>query len=163
MVKTVITTDHGIPIVLMDSISYIDEHDRGAVVVSGSHGGVSSARYALGVPLIGVVFNDAGIGKDRAGIAGLDLLDQVGVPAMAVTHTSARIGDAADTWANGVISAVNTAAAARSVRIGMTVPTAIACLTAQRECHETPSTQCSDDLPVSRDLAAPPDSHSNAP
>lgn len=108
-------------IVLMDSISYINESDQGAFVVSGSHGGTSSARYALAVPLAGVVFNDAGIGKDNAGIAGLTMLDAQRIPALAVAHTSARIGDAADTWEHGVISACNASAAARGVRVGMAV------------------------------------------
>ncbi|MCX7860794.1 MAG: hypothetical protein N2385_11925 [Chloroflexus sp.] len=111
-------------IVLMDSISYLDENDQGAFVVSGSHGGTSSARYALAVPLAGVVFNDAGIGKDNAGIAGLMMLDEQRIPAMAVAHTSARIGDAADTWDCGVISACNVTAAALGVCTGMTVQAA---------------------------------------
>ncbi|WP_322490088.1 hypothetical protein [Chloroflexus sp.] len=108
-------------IVLMDSISYVDESDRGAFVVSGSHGGTSSARYALAVPLAGVVFNDAGIGKDNAGIAGIAMLDAQRIPAMAIAHTSARIGDAADTWEHGIISACNVSAAALGVRVGMKV------------------------------------------
>ncbi len=124
MSKIVITTIHDTPVLLMDSISYIDEGDRGAFVVSGSHGGISSARYALGVPLAGVVFNDAGIGKDEAGIAGLALLDTTGTPALAVAHTSARIGDAADAWESGVISAANRCAAARGVTVGMSVQAA---------------------------------------
>ncbi|WP_298819527.1 hypothetical protein [Chloroflexus sp.] len=128
MSKTIITTGQEIKVTLMDSISYIDESDSGAFVVSGSHGGVSSARYALGVTLAGVVFNDAGIGKDNAGIAGLALLEEVGVPAMAVAHTSARIGDAVDTWECGVISAVNAIAAACGVKVGMTVSAAVICV-----------------------------------
>lgn len=75
----------------------------------------------MSVPLAGVVFNDAGIGKDNAGIAGLTMLDVQRIPAMAVAHTSARIGDAADTWEHGVISACNVSAAARGVRVGMAV------------------------------------------
>jgi hypothetical protein len=111
-------------VVLMDSISYIDENDRNACIISGSHGGVSSARYALATSPVGVVFNDAGIGKDHAGIAGLRLLDTAHIPAMAVAHTSARIGDATDTWTCGIISAVNQAAAAYGITVGMHVQTA---------------------------------------
>lgn len=113
-------------IVLMDSISYVDESDQGAFVVSGSHGGASSARYALAVPLAGVVFNDAGIGKDNAGIAGLAMLDAQRIPALAVAHTSARIGDAADTWEHGIISACNVSAVVRGGRVGMAVREAAA-------------------------------------
>jgi hypothetical protein len=70
------------------------------------------------------VFNDAGGGKDDAGIAGLALLGTVSVPALAVAHTSARIGDAADTWACGVLSAVNQTASAAGVQPGMSVQVA---------------------------------------
>ncbi|MFN3372822.1 MAG: hypothetical protein ACK44M_04545 [Chloroflexus sp.] len=120
MTKTIFQIN-GNRIILMDSISYIDESDQGSCVISGSHGGTSSAHYALRVPLAGVVFNDAGIGKDNAGLAGLALLDDHGIPAMTVAHTSARIGDAADTWEHGVISACNVSATARGVRVGMAV------------------------------------------
>ncbi|HMQ31322.1 MAG TPA: hypothetical protein PKD53_11370 [Chloroflexaceae bacterium] len=113
-------------VVLMDSISYLDASDAGAIVVSGSHGGASSARYALGHPLAGAFFNDAGGGKDDAGVSGLRLLDAQGVPAGAVAHTSARIGDAEDAWAAGVLSAVNRAAARVGLRPGMVLRDAAA-------------------------------------
>jgi hypothetical protein len=122
--KTVISLVYG-RVVLMDSISYLTPEETGACVVSGSHGGLSSARYALTVTLAGVVFNDAGKGKDDAGITGLYLLDTVHMPAIAVAHTSARIGDAADTWDHGIVSAINQAAAARGVRIAMSVQEAV--------------------------------------
>lgn len=117
--------------VLMDSISYVGAEDAGAVVVSGSQGGTSSARYVLGQPLAGAVFNDAGGGKDDAGVAGLRLLDERGIPGCAVAHTSARIGDAEDTWTNGVLTAVNRAAAAAGLRLGIGVQEAAALLRGQ--------------------------------
>ncbi|MBO9314442.1 MAG: hypothetical protein J7456_01495 [Chloroflexus sp.] len=122
--KTVISFVYG-RVVLMDSISYLTPEEAGACVVSGSHGGLSSARYALTITLAGVVFNDAGIGKDNAGIAGLTLLDTVHLPAVAVAHTSARIGDAADTWEHGIVSAINQTAATRGVQIAMSVQEAV--------------------------------------
>lgn len=107
-----------VPIVLLDSISYIAAGDAGTVVVSGSHGGPAAGRYALEhLPRL-VVFNDAGVGKDRAGVAALDMLEERAVPAVAVAHTSARIGEAADTWASGVISTVNRPAATLGLRPG---------------------------------------------
>jgi hypothetical protein len=63
-----------------------------------------------------VFFNDAGVGKDDAGVAALAMLDAEGTPAGAVDHRSARIGDARDAWLGGVLSHVN--AAAR--RLGLT-------------------------------------------
>ncbi len=94
-------------VILMDSISYITSADRGSIIISGSHGGTAAASYAMQHPPHLVIFNDAGVGKDRAGIAGLDLLQNVGIAATTVYHTSARIGDATDTWTNGLISHTN--------------------------------------------------------
>lgn len=89
------------------------------MVVSASHGGLSSARFALQALPYLAVFNDAGIGKDGAGIAALPWLQQHGIAALAVAHVSARIGEAESTWQDGVISAVNDAAAALGARPGL--------------------------------------------
>jgi hypothetical protein len=101
--------------ILMDSISYVDAGDAGHVVVSASHGGASSAEYAARHGLAAVFFNDAGVGKDGAGIAALGMLP---VPAGSVSHLSARIGDVEDMWQNGVLSHVNPAAAERGLKPG---------------------------------------------
>lgn len=111
---------------LVDSITQLDAADAGAVVVSGSHGGVSSAGYALAWPLALAVFNDAGIGKDGAGVAALGLLQAQRRAAATVSHTSARIGDAGDTWAHGVISRVNAEAARRGLAPGQRLCEALA-------------------------------------
>ena len=100
-------------VVLLDSITEVHARHAGLCVVTGSHGGVSAARYAAAVPARIYIFNDAGVGKDDAGIAALALLDAQGIAAATVAHDSARIGDAHDSWAAGVISAVNSTAAAR--------------------------------------------------
>jgi hypothetical protein len=81
-------------------------------VVSASHGGVSSGEFALEVPLQGAFFNDAGVGKDEAGIAALAMLQARGVAAATVSHQSARIGDCQDTWEHGVVSHANASAQA---------------------------------------------------
>lgn len=108
-------------VLLVDSITQLEAADAGAVVVSGSHGGVSSAQYALAVPARLVVFNDAGIGKDGAGIAALPLLQAAGRAALAVAHDSARIGDAGDSWASGRVSRLNAAARALGIVEGDSV------------------------------------------
>ncbi len=113
-------------VVLLDSVTEVTTAASDAFVVTGSHGGASAGRYALAVRSRLYVFNDAGIGKDEAGIAGLAMLDAVGQPAVAVAHTSARIGEAADTWAGGVISRVNAAAAAHGYRAGEILRDAVA-------------------------------------
>ncbi len=120
-----ISLPSGIRVFLMDSISYITDEAREQVVVSGSHGGSAAARYAIEVKPLLVVFNDAGVGKDRAGIAGLVMLQEWGVAAVAVAHTSARIGDAQDTWEHGVIAHVNARAAEIGLRPGIRVQNAI--------------------------------------
>ena len=97
---------------LVDSITELTADDAGCLAVSGSHGGVSAARYALVARPLLSIFNDAGVGKDSAGVAGLDLLQQAGLAACAVAHTSARIGEAASTLASGEISHLNLAARA---------------------------------------------------
>lgn len=116
---------HGEPVLLVDSITQIGAADAGAWVVSGSHGGTSSASYALAVPLALAVFNDAGIGKDEAGVAALALLQAAGRAALTVAHTSARIGDARDHWEHGVVSRVNAAAAALGLAPGQALRDAV--------------------------------------
>lgn len=131
MLKQTVARESGRPVVLVDSITKIDDGDEGAVVISGSHGGRSSGEFALAVPFAAVFFSDAGIGKDEAGIAGLAMLDQKGTPACAVGHESGRIGDAADMWEHGLVSRVNAAAAARGATPGMAVREAAAALARQ--------------------------------
>ncbi len=94
---------------------------RGAarVAVAGSHGGEYSGRFALSAGLSGVIFHDAGLGLDAAGVAGLALLDRSGVAAAAVAAASARIGDGGDVHRRGVISQLNQAAWRCGVRAGM--------------------------------------------
>ncbi len=109
----------GAPVLLLDSITQAIGPGTGCVVVSGSHGGLSAGRFALQAQVRLVVFNDAGVGLDEAGIAGLALLQAEGMAACTVSHDSARIGDAQSTWQTGVISHVNAAAAALGVRPGL--------------------------------------------
>ncbi|WP_287371175.1 hypothetical protein [Oceanithermus sp.] len=103
---------------LLDSVTQGGPEQTGEVVVTGSHGGLSAARYAAAYRPALVVFNDAGVGKDAAGVAGLAWLERAGVAAVAVSAASARIGEAADTWSSGVISHVNAPAAALGFRVG---------------------------------------------
>lgn len=120
MARAVVACDDR-AVLLLDSITEIRPEDAGHVVVAGSHGGGSAVRYALDVPLLGCFFNDAGIGKDQAGISGLALL---GCPTLAYGHASARIGDAADGWQNGIVTALNAPAEAMGLKAGMTVQAA---------------------------------------
>ena len=107
MIKRVVAERGGRKVILMDSISHVDEGDAGHIVVSASHGGASSGEYASRYKLAAAFFNDAGVGKDHAGIAALGMLEQLQVPAGTVSHLSARIGDAEDMWQHGVLSHLN--------------------------------------------------------
>jgi hypothetical protein len=116
-------------VVLLDSITQVTPDHAGMVVVTGSHGGVSAAHYARAVAARLYVFNDAGVGKDEAGIAALTSLDAHGLPAATVSHLSARIGEARDTWDCGVISNVNARARRLGLRQGIALKLAVAALT----------------------------------
>lgn len=103
---------------VVDSITELGCGDAGCVAVSGSHGGRSSARYAIATRPLLSVFNDAGVGLDDAGIAALDLLDAEGLAACAVRHDTARIGDATSTLSSGIIGHANRQAEALGARCG---------------------------------------------
>ncbi len=112
MLKKIVAEGRCGRVIAMDSITMVAPEDAGAIVVCGSHGGASSGEFALEVPLRAAFFNDAGIGKDSAGIVALEMLQARGVAAGTVAHTSARIGDARDAWESGVLSRCNAAARA---------------------------------------------------
>jgi hypothetical protein len=117
------------PIVIADSITRVAEADaRGAVVVNASHGGIYAAYLAAQLGAAAAVFNDAGVGRDRAGISGLAYLQELGMPAATIGHDTARIGDGADMLARGVISHANGLAEALGCRAGMSCRNAAAVL-----------------------------------
>ena len=118
MIKRVVAERGARKVILMDSISHVDEGDAGHIVVSASHGGASSGEYASRHKLAAVFFNDAGVGKDEAGIAALGMLERLQVPAGTVSHLSARIGDAYDMWQHGVLSHVNPTAKRHGLKTG---------------------------------------------
>lgn len=128
MLKAIVAKGPGGRVIAMDSITQLTPRDAGAIVVSGSHGGASSGEIALGVPFRAVIFNDAGIGKDSAGIVALGMLQARGVAGATVAHTSARIGDARDAWENGVLSRCNPAAEALGLKPGTRVREALSLL-----------------------------------
>lgn len=128
MRKDVVLDGPGGRVVIMDSITKVAGEDEGSIVVAASHGGASSGEFALEVPLRLVVLNDAGIGKDGAGIAALGMLEARGVAGATVSHVSARIGDALDMWEAGTVSRVNAVARSMGVREGASLRAAIEAL-----------------------------------
>jgi hypothetical protein len=80
----------------------------------------SVVPYARAVAARLYVFNDAGVGKDGAGIAALAELERDGIAAATVAHDSARIGEARDALDAGGVSQLN-APAARLLARGRTL------------------------------------------
>ncbi len=97
---------------ILDSITTLTDDHRGQVIVAGSHGAVYAAYLAAKGGVRAVILNDAGVGKDKAGISGLPYLDELAIAAATIGHRSARIGDGADMMARGRISHVNAVAEA---------------------------------------------------
>ena len=121
----ILFSDGDLKTVLMDSISYVTDESRGNIIISGSHGGTSSARYAIAYGVGAVFFNDAGTGKNGAGIKGLDQLQQAGIIAAAASHETAEIGNAADTYRSGIVSHRNRLAEQAGITHRMTVAEAV--------------------------------------
>ena len=107
-------------VVLADSASLVEPGDRGALIVTGSHGGLVGGcpARALKAPARLAAFNDAGMAPEATGAARLPALEGRGIAAVTVAHTSARIGEAASTLATGRISAANAPARAMGAREG---------------------------------------------
>jgi hypothetical protein len=126
------------PIVTADSITRVAEEASGAVVVNASHGGIYAAYLAAKLHAAAAIFNDAGVGRDNAGIGGLDYLDELGIPAATVGHMTARIGDGADMLARGVITHANRLASALGVRASQPCRTAAGLLQQAKPAHRAP-------------------------
>jgi hypothetical protein len=113
---------------IFDSITQLNAGARGTVVVCGSHGALYPARLAASAGVHAVVFNDAGVGRHSAGVAGVAWLAGLGIPACAIDYRSARIGDGADALACGTVSMVNDVAAAHGCLPGHTCREVVDCL-----------------------------------
>ncbi|MGI6854635.1 hypothetical protein [Mesorhizobium sp. 1B3] len=106
-------------VMAMGSVTFITTDNTGDVICAGSHFGRTSAAYSSRFDLAGVICSDAGRCKDDSGISGLAVLDEKGLPGAAVSTESAMIGDGMSTYRDGILSAVNAAAAAIGVAEGM--------------------------------------------
>jgi len=106
-------------LIIVDTTSDVHEGNDNDVIVTGSHCGINSGEYLTHNNIKGTIGNDAGIGKENAGIAGLKLLEEHGIPAAAVSSMSARIGNGTSTYEQGKISAANEAAKKLGITVGM--------------------------------------------
>ncbi len=117
-------------IVTADSVTKLGPEHRDQVLIGASHGGVYAGYLAAKAGVRAVILNDAGIGKDEAGIASLGYLDEVGLPAATVDNMTARIADGEDMARRGEISYVNQAAARVGCRPGMSARECADCMLA---------------------------------
>lgn len=101
--------------------SQVNASHRGQVIVSGSYGGEYNAFHAGKWGLRGVILNDAGVGKDEAGIRGIAYLEQIGLPAATADVNTCHIADGEHMLAHGRISYVNRFAIALGCEPGDTV------------------------------------------
>jgi hypothetical protein len=124
--KQIQTQINGVSITVTDSITFLNDKNAGDIVVCGSHGGASAGHYAQKLRLKTVFFNDAGIGKNNAGIKSLDSLNDAGIVACTVDNMSAEIFNGQDTLDNGIITVCNQLAKAINIKEKMTVKEAIA-------------------------------------
>jgi uncharacterized protein YunC (DUF1805 family) len=115
----------GVNITVTDSITFLNKDNAGDIVVCGSHGGVSAGHYAQKHHLKAVFFNDAGIGKNNAGIKSLESLSDAGILACTVDCMSAEIFNGQDMLDNGIITVCNQLATSRNIKVKMTVKEAI--------------------------------------
>jgi hypothetical protein len=113
-----------------DSVTMLGTDARGRAAIAASHGGIYAAYLAAKAGLKAVILSDAGVGRERAGISGLAYLASMGVPAAAIGHRSARIGDGVDCAKRGIITYVNDPAAAAGIRVGMSASVALDLLAA---------------------------------
>ncbi|HEX8664637.1 MAG TPA: hypothetical protein VF744_11465 [Beijerinckiaceae bacterium] len=97
-------------VVAADTITKLPPDAAGQVVVSGSHGGRYPGFLAAKAGVRAAILNDAGIGKDAAGLGCLPYLDALDIPAATVSCATCRIGDTEDMLARGRISCSNHAA-----------------------------------------------------
>ncbi len=114
--------------VVLDSVTDLSERHRGSHVLVGSHGGLATGAMAARAGVSSIVFSDAGVGLDRAGIAALQFLADREIPAASVSHTTARIGDANDMLSRGHISWANALACDLGVSPDQTAAGALVCL-----------------------------------
>ncbi len=114
---------------LAPTATKIPPEASGEVLLTGSHGGAYVGYLAARAGLRALIASDAGVGKDQAGIGSLSLCDAIGMACAAISHDSARIGDAAHMLKFGVVSHVNRAAADCGCAVGQSCEETLACIT----------------------------------
>jgi hypothetical protein len=130
-----------VPPLIADSVTQLSGTARNRVVIGGSHCGLYAAYVAARAGVRAVILNDAGVGRDRAGVAGLGYLGDLGIPAATVDCRTARIGDGRDSLERGVISFANGLAADLGCRPGLFAADAAQLLARAPERRLSPPTE----------------------
>jgi len=114
-------------VVLLDSLGDLQPNNTSPILVCGSHCGGNRALAAQvkRCHVKAAFLNNAGVGKKQAGTRGLAHYEAEHVIACAVSHDSAEIGVARDTWECGIISHINTLAQKSGIQVGEPVQQAI--------------------------------------
>ena len=131
--KKVVQEEEWGKIIVMDSIAQMGEDETGQVVVAGSHGAAPAARHAAQYLPFGIFLNDAGKGKNNAGISGLSVLETMGILGATVDCMTGHIGDGVDNYESGITSAINSKAKAAGIRVGMVVVEAASLMLAAKK------------------------------
>jgi hypothetical protein len=111
----------GVEVLSVHSITKLGAEHVGQVVIAASHGGVYAGYCAALGKVRAVILNDAGVGRERAGIGSLEYLDRLEIAAATADSRSCRIGDGDDMRECGIVSYVNATAAALGCAPGQTV------------------------------------------
>jgi hypothetical protein len=118
--KSVIySSSSGHRITVVDSNSMIGPENVNDLVFTGSHGGLVGPKPAIPAPVLAVFYNDAGFGKNGAGVSRLPWLERNGIAAATVSAASARIGVGMDTYHCGLISHANAQAVDFGIKPGI--------------------------------------------
>ncbi|OEU48750.1 MAG: hypothetical protein BA862_13870 [Desulfobulbaceae bacterium S3730MH12] len=123
---TIIKQSGNRKIVVADSVTAATDENRGDILVCGSHCGANVGQIAVAGKIGAMIGNDAGMGRNNAGVSGFDICDVHGIPVAAVASMSAMIGSGVSTYEEGTVSAVNILAAKLGVSKGMSAKNAAA-------------------------------------
>jgi len=123
------TNAQGRSIVCTDSIAFALPEDRERnVLCTAGHTGRSVVDYFRQFRPWAFICSDGGIGKNQSGISALQDVEADGIAGASVDALTARMGDGQSTYFDGVISAANSVAQAKGVRVGQTAREAAALL-----------------------------------
>jgi len=123
------TGEQGRSIVCTDSIAFALPEDRERnVLCTAGHTGRSVVDYFRQFRPWAFICSDGGVGKNQSGVSALQDVEADGIAGASVDALTARMGDGQSTYFDGVISAVNSVAQAKGVRVGQTAREAAALL-----------------------------------